>query len=166
MGDLLDGLSGLERKRSDGMAKNREEKIEDLILKVARGFQLAEVTEEFVEVDGEMKLTKRKKTKKDIPPDWKALQLLIGSRDDGIDFSAMSDEELEAERERLLNELQSKGGVKRGDLRMECEADGVGVASCDESAQGEKGKRSVDTPKAKRPKPRKKKPTVLNGGKK
>ena len=89
------------------MAKKKDEKLEELILKVARGFQVAEVTEEFVEVDGEMKLTKRKKTKKDVPPDWKALQLLIGNRATDVDVSGLTDEELAKERERLLAELQA-----------------------------------------------------------
>ena len=77
-----------------------KETVNEALLKVAQGCAVAEVVEEYVEVDGEMKLTKRKKTKKEIPPDLKALQLLLEERDDGV--GAMSEEELLAERERLI----------------------------------------------------------------
>lgn len=83
----------------------REEKIGEALLKVALGYQVAEVTEEYAEVDGALKLTKRKKTKKDVPPDLKAVQLLL-STDRGGDISSWTDEELEAEREKLLKELK------------------------------------------------------------
>ena len=87
--------------------KLKEEKISDALLKVALGYQVAEVTEEYAEVDGELKLTKRKKTKKDIPPDLKAVQLLLSAESDG-NYSGWSEEDLQAERERLLLELQEK----------------------------------------------------------
>ena len=90
-----------EKKEKKGQ---KEEKIGQALLKVALGYQLAEVTEEYAEVDGELKLTKRKKTKKDVPPDLKAVQLLLAS--DGADYAQWSDEELEAERQRLLSVLQ------------------------------------------------------------
>ena len=80
-----------------------KEKIEKALLRVALGYQVAEVTEEYAEVDGELKLTKRKKTKKDIPPDLKAVQLLL--TDNGARIEDMSDEELENEKKRLLAEL-------------------------------------------------------------
>lgn len=79
-------------------------RLEDALLKVALGYQLAEVTEEYAEVDGALKLTKRKKTKKDIPPDLKAVQLLLSSG--GVE--QMSDEELEEEKERLLAVLRAE----------------------------------------------------------
>ena len=82
--------------------KKRQEKINDALLKVALGCKVAEVTEEYAEVDGELKLTKRKETKKDIPPDLKAVQLLLSGKEDGTDYAAMSDEALEAEKNRLL----------------------------------------------------------------
>ena len=56
-----------------------KEKISEALLKVALGYQVAEVTEEYAEVDGALKLTKRKKTKKDVPPDLKAVQMLLAS---------------------------------------------------------------------------------------
>ena len=87
------------------MENAEKEKIGEALLKVALGYQVAEVTEEYAEVDGALKLTKRKKTKKDVPPDLKAVQLLL-SADRGGDISSWTDEELEAERKKLLKELK------------------------------------------------------------
>ncbi len=86
------------------MADKTEEKLEDALLKVALGYQLAEVTEEYADVNGELKLTKRKKTKKDVPPDLKAVQMLL--QGGGEEYGALSDEELEREKARLLASLQ------------------------------------------------------------
>ena len=90
---------------------NKEEKIEDALLKVALGYQISEVTEEYAEVDGELKLTKRKKTKKDVPPDLKAVQMLLAT-DGGEEYGGWSDEELEKEKERLLATLKMTGKTK------------------------------------------------------
>ena len=80
------------------------EKINDAILKVALGFSVEEVTEEYGVEDGELKLVKRRKTRKDVPPDLKAVKLLLG--DD--DLSALTDEELEQEKNRLLGQLMEE----------------------------------------------------------
>ena len=85
------------------------EKIEEALLKVALGYQVAEVTEEYAEVDGKFKLTKRKKTKKDIPPDLKAMQMLLA--DNGGTIESFSDEALEKEKQRLLSILQKGAGL-------------------------------------------------------
>ena len=85
------------------MGENRE-KIDEVLLKVALGYQLAEVTEEYAEVDGALKLTKRKKTKKDVPPDLKAVQLLLGDTS-GVGVESMTDAQLEEEKQRLLQAL-------------------------------------------------------------
>ena len=87
--------------------KKKEEKIGEALLKVALGYQVAEVTEEYAEVDGQLKLTKRKKTKKDVPPDLKAVQLLLAN-DEENGFGDLSDEDLEAEKARLLTLLQKE----------------------------------------------------------
>ena len=91
--------------------KKKEEKIGEALLKVALGYQVAEVTEEYAEVDGKLKLTKRKKTKKDVPPDLKAVQMLL-SEGDG-ELYRLSDEELEWEKERLLALLQTSEENKK-----------------------------------------------------
>ena len=90
---------------------NKEEQIGEALLKVALGYQVSEVTEEYAEVDGELKLTKRKKTQKDIPPDLKAVQLLLSTAQ-GKEISAWTDEELEREREKLLFELEKASLAK------------------------------------------------------
>ena len=89
------------------MENKREEKIGEALLKVALGYQIAEVTEEYAEVDGALKLTKRKKTKKDVPPDLKAVQMLLEQHGDSAEYSGWSDEDLEREKERLMCLLQS-----------------------------------------------------------
>ena len=84
-----------------------KQKVNEALLKVAQGCAVAEVVEEYVEVDGEMKLTKKKKTKKEIPPDLKALQLLLEERAEG-NLRSMTDEELEEEKQRLMEMLKKK----------------------------------------------------------
>ena len=86
-----------------------EKKLNDALMKVALGFQVAEITEEYAEVDGQLKLLKRKKTKKDVPPDLKAVQILLGENGGGVE--GMTDEELEAEKARLLDLLKTDGQV-------------------------------------------------------
>ena len=56
--------------------------------------------EEFAVQDGELKLVKKKVTKRDIPPDIKAVKLLLDGREE------LSDEQLEAEKEKLLELLK------------------------------------------------------------
>ncbi len=85
----------------------KEEKIGQALLKVALGYQIAEVTEEYAETDGALKLVKRKKTKKDVPPDLKAVQMLL-SGENGESYAGWTDEQLEAEKARLLALLQEK----------------------------------------------------------
>ena len=81
-----------------------EQEIREAIIKVALGYSLEEVTEEYGVENGQLKLVKRKETKKDIPPDLKAVKLLL----DDKDYSALSDEELEAEKQKLLKRLKEE----------------------------------------------------------
>ena len=82
----------------------QNKKLNDAIMKVALGYSVEEVTEEYGVEDGELKLVKRRETRKDIPPDLKAMKLLL----DDKDYSALSDEELEAEKQRLLKQLKEE----------------------------------------------------------
>lgn len=93
--------------------KNRQKKIGDALMKVALGCRVEEVTEEFAEVDGELRLTRRRETRKDIPPDLKAVQMLLTG--DSEDCSRMTDEELEAEKERLIGVLQKSAREETGE---------------------------------------------------
>ncbi len=82
-----------------------EEDIKRAILKVALGYSVEEITEEYGVDDGELKLLKRRETRKDVPPDLKAVKLLL---DGGTDYSALTDEELEREKKRLLAQLKEE----------------------------------------------------------
>ncbi len=81
-----------------------DEKIADAVRRVALGFRIEEVTEEYGVEDGELKLVKRKETRKDVPPDLKAVKILI----EDTDYSALSDDELEREKIRLLKRLEEE----------------------------------------------------------
>lgn len=83
----------------------QQDKVKDAVLKVALGYSLEEVTEEYDARDGELKLVRRKETRKDVPPDLKAVKLLLGEQED---YSALSDEELETEKIRLLKQLKEE----------------------------------------------------------
>lgn len=78
--------------------------VREAVKKVALGYTVAEVTEEFSVEDGELKLVKRKETKKEIPPDLKAAKLLL----DENDFSDYTDERLLEERKKLLAYLNGE----------------------------------------------------------
>lgn len=79
-----------------------EEEVKNALKKCAVGFGSQEITEEFSEVEGEMKLVKRKVIRRDIPPDIKAVKLLMEDVDTGI----LSDEQLEEEIKRLTQSLK------------------------------------------------------------
>lgn len=116
--------------------KNRQKKIGDALMKVALGCRVEEVTEEFSEVDGELRLTRRRETRKDIPPDLKAVQMLLTG--DSEDCSRMTDEELEAEKERLMGLLQKSAREETGE-----KSDEIGASEkIGESGTGGKSKRA------------------------
>ena len=81
-----------------------EDKVIEAVRKGALGYSLEEVTEEYGVENGELKLVKRRETRKDIPPDLKAVKILMDEKD----YSALSDEELEEEKNRLLMQLQEE----------------------------------------------------------
>lgn len=86
------------------------EKYKKILEKKALGYDATEVVEEYVSDDsGEVKLTKKKITKKNVPPDLTALKMLIDQTESSL--SEMSDEQLEEELQRLLkllNEFNKK----------------------------------------------------------
>ncbi|MDE6504916.1 MAG: hypothetical protein K2L42_03510 [Clostridia bacterium] len=74
------------------------------LLRCATGLSASETVEEFaVDGDGELKLVKKRVTKREIPPDIKAVKLLM---EEG---GELSDEQLESERQRLLKLLEENG---------------------------------------------------------
>ena len=67
----------------------------------ATGLSSEETVKEYAVEDGELKLIKMKVTKRDIPPDIKAVKMIL-------DESAeeLSDEELEEEKQKLIKLLK------------------------------------------------------------
>lgn len=89
-------------KRKKNVTK--QELIEALIKK-ALGYDATEVVEEYVgNDDGEVKLSKKKVTTKNVPPDMSALKILLD--DSQKEVGQMTDEELEKEKLRLINLLK------------------------------------------------------------
>ena len=82
----------------------KDDSLEKALKKCAVGFDTSEIVEEFAVQDGELKLVKRKVTRRDIPPDIKAVKMLLDDRREE-DFS---DEELSAEREKLIKMLKEE----------------------------------------------------------
>lgn len=90
------------------MNSSTKKKIKQALVKKALGFDCVETVEEFSESDGEIKLLKRKVTKKSVPPDVSAVKLLMELGSDEKDVADMTDEELEKERLRLIKILEDK----------------------------------------------------------
>lgn len=82
------------------MAIQTDDSVKNALLKCATGLSASETVEEFSVENGELKLVKKKVTKREIPPDIKAVKLLMDGREE------LSDEELEAEKKRLLDMLK------------------------------------------------------------
>ena len=86
-------------------------KLNKALIKRALGYSSKEVVEEFSSDEGNLVLTKRKVTKKNIPPDITAVKVLLEmySNSENLDFSNMTDEELLVERDKLLQRLKEDG---------------------------------------------------------
>lgn len=82
-----------------------DEGVKDALVKCAVGFDTSEVVEEYAVDDGELRLVKRKVTKRDVPPDIKAVKMLL---DGETDIGAMSDEELEERKSKLMAMLKAQ----------------------------------------------------------
>ena len=91
-----------EKSFKEGRKIRKEEKVKSALIKCATGLSTSEVVEEFSIEDGELKLVKKKVTKREIPPDIKAVKLLLEEHGEA------TDEELEQERQRLLNMLDEQ----------------------------------------------------------
>jgi len=77
-----------------------DERIKNALYGCATGLSTEETVKEYSVEDGEMKLVKMKVTKLDIPPDIKAVRMILDETADEL-----SDEELEAEKQRLIKIL-------------------------------------------------------------
>lgn len=80
-----------------------EEDLKGALKKCAVGFGTSEVVEEFSVEDGELKLVKKKVTRRDVPPDIKAVKLLMEG-----DTVTLSDEEIEEEMKNLEKMLKEE----------------------------------------------------------
>ncbi len=85
--------------------------VKTALLKKAMGYDAAEITEEYsVDENGEVSLSKRKVIKKNVPPDVAAIKFILECEEgEEKPLEEMTDEELIAEKERLLSELAKEG---------------------------------------------------------
>ena len=90
-------------------------KLENALLKRALGYTCEEVVEEYGHTDDGFSLTKKKVTKKHVPPDLAAIKAYIEMEGSEDDFSSMSVAELKEERKRLLAELDKNTEKERND---------------------------------------------------
>lgn len=85
--------------------KVTKQELIEVLIKKALGYDATEVVEEYVGNDeGEVKLSKKKVTTKNVPPDMSALKILLD--DSQKEVGQMTDEELEKEKIRLINLLK------------------------------------------------------------
>ncbi len=80
-----------------------DEGVKKALVKCAVGFDTSEIVEEYTVDEGELKLVKRKVTRRDVPPDIKAVKMLL---DGEGNVGGMSDEELEKRRKKLIEMLR------------------------------------------------------------
>lgn len=87
--------------------KKIEQKIRKALLKRALGYDTSEVVEEYSGSEGEMSVVRKKITKKNVPPDISAAKMLLdGMSEKKENLAALTDEQLIAERDRLLKLLK------------------------------------------------------------
>lgn len=83
-----------------------EEKIKKALTKKAVGYDVKEVVEEYQDDEGTLKLTKKRVTKKHFPPDTQAAKMVIEGFLGSDALENLTDEQLEAEKIRLINSLK------------------------------------------------------------
>ena len=83
-----------------------DEGLKKALIKCAVGFDTSEVVEEYAADGDELKLVKRKVTRRDVPPDIKAVKMLLAGE---AGVAELSDEELEERRQKLIEMLKEEG---------------------------------------------------------
>ena len=78
-----------------------------ILLKKAKGYVYHEKTDEYIVVEGKKQLVKSKVVTKRVQPDVAAIKALITLTDASDDVTQMTDEQLQVEKLRLLNLLNS-----------------------------------------------------------
>ena len=78
-----------------------------------QGLTTKEITTEYVVDDetGDLKIVKQKISEKNLPPNVDLLKLIYPDLEKKQDYNQFSDEELEAEKQRLLKELKENENV-------------------------------------------------------
>ena len=88
------------------MKENVKDLIVRVLLKKAKGYLVREKTDEYVvDGDGDKKLVKSKVVTKRASPDVAACKVLLEMDLNELDLTEMTDEQLKAEKARLLNLL-------------------------------------------------------------
>ena len=87
--------------------KDEKQLLTQILLKKAKGYAYHEKTDEYNVVDGKRLLVKSKVVTKRVQPDVNAIKALITLSDAGDDVTQMTDEQLQVEKLRLLNLLNS-----------------------------------------------------------
>ena len=89
-------------------------KIEKALLKKAFGYNYKEVIEEYVVDESGQKLSKRKVTTKNVPPDISAVKFLLEeiSQNSSVDYANLSDDELKAEIKNAMTILEQNYKTK------------------------------------------------------
>lgn len=91
------------KEKSNNKSVLSQKKLKDALLKKALGYDCTETVTEYVSDEDGIKLSKKKVTKKNVPPDITALKMLLTENDK--DITELSDEELQKEKERLIKSL-------------------------------------------------------------
>ena len=91
---------------------DENDKLTKTLLKKAMGYSVDEIVEEYVNDENELKLVKKKITKKHIPPDINAAKALLEKNNEmNLEkIKSLSDEELQKLREKVLASI-AKGGT-------------------------------------------------------
>ncbi len=101
----------LKEKAQEKLVKTRKI-VSTSLLDLAKGCVLKEKTEEFVvNAEGVLVLKSRKVVKKQLTPDLSAIKVLMDFNEKD-EFENMTDEELEKEKKRLMEELET---LKKGE---------------------------------------------------
>ena len=84
------------------------DEVKSALKKKAVGYEAQEVVEEYQDTDEGLVLTKKKITQKHYPPDTTAAKMILDVFSEQQDYSMMTDEELEKEKQRLLKLIKEQ----------------------------------------------------------
>ena len=108
-------------KKRKNTEKDVAARIEKALLKRAIGYSSKEITKEYQINEGEEVLVRKKVAVKNVPPDISAAKILLEAFDRAADLNSMTDEELEAEKKRLMGLLKNANINTSGETDKENE---------------------------------------------